>query len=152
MSAEALEIFKAVVTQWRASSSGLSNIEIRTTRIPADEVEGQLPYCLFASQVIQRKFCSGDYRLTWYRVSLTIYGKWNKGQLAAITNAMQALFDRNIGLPVLDTCYVLEVRNDDEFPAIDDADYYGADVNKITVNYRVLLSESIYPIHLTTAT
>lgn len=148
---ESASIIKAVVAQWRGSTAVLESIPIRSTRIPAGP-NVVFPYCLVQAEVLYHKFCSGTYRLTMYKVTLTVYCGNDKGVLNSIGTAITELFDLNIGLPVLDNCYVLSVLPLQEDPDKDPDDYYGADCNVLRQAFRVLLNETTNPVQSVLAT
>lgn len=150
--AECTNILKAVVQQWRASTA-LQTMDISTTRIKEGETGGSIfPYCYLEARVERRMFSSATYRLTWYQVELTLYAGNDKTVANAKSDAIDALFDFNIGLPVVDNCYVIDARNVDDSLEVDENDYYGADVNRLRKTYRVLMNETIPAVHSALAT
>jgi hypothetical protein len=161
--AESTNIIAAVVAQWRRStteitgSTLLRDVPIRSTRIPAQAITPQslptiFPYCLVESKVINRRFNSGNNRLTWYMVTLTVYCGNSKVVADDMTDALTGLFDRNIGLPIVDNCVVLEVQAVDENPETDPQDFYGADINVVQQQFKVLLNETITAVKSALAT
>ena len=147
--AENANIYRAVVQQWNASAS-LALIPISSTRVKQGEVQGStFPFCELRSTVESHKFSSGPYRLTWYRVELTVYVGQSKSTLGTISGEISAMFDRNIGLPSaqFDDCVCVEVRAVSEDSEVDENDYYGADVNRLRQVYLVLLNETIPSVH-----
>lgn len=152
--AETANILRAVVQQWR-NSTALAGIPIDTTRaVQGESTESVFPYCHVQSKVAQRKFSSATYRLTWYDVEMTLYAGNDKTILNAKSDLIDALFDRNIGLPVaaLDNCFCLDAFNIDDSTEVDDNDFYGADVNRLRKTYRVLLNETTPAVHSALAT
>jgi len=153
---ENANIIQAVVQQWRRSTAVLSTIPITSTRVPHAELAGiggvNLPYCLVENKILKHLFHSGKERLTWYRVTLTVYVGQDKTQLVTISDAIAGLFDWNIGLPVLDNCVVLAAIPEVEDPFVAPDDYYGEDVNVLRQLYKILMSETTLAVRTALAT
>jgi len=152
--AETANILRAVVQQWRASTT-LQTIPIDTTRaVQGESVGSVFPYCHLQAAIEKRMFVSAKYRITRYLVQLTLYAGNDKTILNTSSDSIDALFDMNIGLPVaqLDNCYCLSARNVEDTTEVDENDFYGADVNRLKKTYSVLLNETITAVYSALAT
>lgn len=142
--AECTNIFRAVVQQWRATPA-LAGIPIDTTRPTEGELGGStFPYCHLEARALSHRYFSGNCRLSWYEVVLTVYAG-GKQVANDTSDLIEALFDRNIGLPsaTFDTCVCLECRAMPESVDVDPSDFYGSDVNDLRHVYNVLLNEAV---------
>ncbi len=143
------QIIKAVAAQWNGSTA-LRAITLRSTRIPPGTANA-FPYALVETQLISRRFWSGDSQLTSYIVTLTVYGGQSKGTLDAIEGYLTALFALNIGLPVLD-CYVISAMPASEDVSTSQPDWYGEDSSELRQSFRITLNEKRPAVNSTLAT
>jgi hypothetical protein len=144
------QIIKALASQWN-NSAALRTYPIRSTRVPAG-VNVTQPYAVIDSAVVGRRQFSGKSQLTTYLITFRVFAGLSKGTLDTIAGAISALFSNNIGLPVNDNCYVLQVVPVIEDPETDAADYYGEDVNVLVQQFRVTLNETRPAVNSTLAT
>jgi hypothetical protein len=144
--AENVNILQAVISQWQGSST-LRAYPISSTRIPQSELQGpggvSLPYVQVTTDTISHRYCSGPFRISWYRVTFDAFAA-SKATLDTIAAAIDSLFAMNIGLPMPseDTCIVLAAIPDQERVGLDPGDYYGADVSTDSRTFRIQLNES----------